>query len=176
MLNLNFTLFPTLDTSRLILRQPSMDDKHEVFALRSSEIVNKHLDRPMAKSVEDAVRHMEKIMGMMDRTELITWVINLKGSKKQIGDLGYMNFSQEMLQAEIGYQLLPEYHGKGIMTEAVEKVIDYGAKIIGLKKIVAVTTEANASSVRLLKKFGFRLNPDFREGNEVEIQYVLDVG
>jgi ribosomal-protein-alanine N-acetyltransferase len=175
MLNLNFTPFPILETERLILRQPSPDDKHEVFALRSNEIVNRHLDRPIAKSVDDAVKHMEKINGMFRNKELISWVINLKGSKKQIGDLGFLYFSPEKQQAEIGYQLLPEYHGKGIMTEAVEKVIEFGAKNIGLRKILAVTTEANISSVKLLKNFGFRLNPEFREGNEVEIQYVLDL-
>ena len=175
MLNLNFTPFPVLETARLVLREPAIDDRHEVFLLRSNEIVNRHLDRPVAKTVEEAEKHIEKIRGMFRNKELISWVINLKGSPRQIGDLGYLYFSAEKLQAEIGYQLLPEYHGKGIMTEAVEKVIDYGTRIIGLKKILAVTTEANASSVRLLKNFGFRLNPNFTEGNEVEIQYVLEV-
>src|SRR5688572_27801640 len=106
MLNLNFSPFPILETSRLILRQPSLDDKHEVFALRSSEIVNKHLNRPIAKSVEDAEKHINRINGMFGNNELISWVINLQGTTRQIGDLGYLNFSQEKLQAELGYQLL----------------------------------------------------------------------
>ena len=56
-----FPPFPQLETDRLILRQLSSRDEEEIFSLRSSDIVNKYLNRPKAKSIEDAKNFIEKI-------------------------------------------------------------------------------------------------------------------
>jgi len=58
-------------------------------------------------------------------------------------------------EAEVGYELLPPYHGKGIMQEALLKVIEYGFDILKLKRIVADPKEINLKSVKLLEKCGF---------------------
>jgi ribosomal-protein-alanine N-acetyltransferase len=60
------------------------------------------------------------------------------------------------LKAEIGYELFPDFQGKGIMQEATLKVIDFGIQHIGLNSIEAYTHCENQSSTRLLKKLNFK--------------------
>lgn len=68
------------------------------------------------------------------------------------------------MKAEIGYELLPDFQGKGIMQEAISKVIDFGILHIGLNSIEAYTHSKNQSSTRLLEKFNFKKN-SAGEGN-----------
>lgn len=83
------------------------------------------------------------------------WVITLKDATKLIGTIVYWNIVKEKDQAEIGYEMFPQYHGKGIMQEAVLKVIDFGFKTLGLKTIMAEPKSTNQPSVKLLEKCGF---------------------
>jgi ribosomal-protein-alanine N-acetyltransferase len=54
MLANSFTPFPVIKTERLTLRQLSVNDDKEIFALRSDKQVNKYLDREPSNSIEDA--------------------------------------------------------------------------------------------------------------------------
>jgi ribosomal-protein-alanine N-acetyltransferase len=60
------------------------------------------------------------------------------------------------LKAEIGYELLPDFQGKGIMQEAASKVIKFGVQYIGLNSIEAYTHSKNEKSTRLLEKLNFK--------------------
>ena len=65
------------------------------------------------------------------------------------------SFSDENDKCEIGYELLTNFQGQGIMKEAVEKVIDYAFNTIKVKKIEAFFHRDNQSSIKLLEKFSF---------------------
>ena len=52
MTNRNFTAFPILTTERLTLRQLSIDDRQNIFALRTDKEINKYLDRQVSKTIE----------------------------------------------------------------------------------------------------------------------------
>jgi ribosomal-protein-alanine N-acetyltransferase len=86
----------------------------------------------------------------------IYWAITLSGTNKLIGTICLFDFSEDDSKAEIGYELLPGFQGKGIMQEAISKVIDFGVRDIGLNSIEAYTHAQNQSSVRLLEKFNFK--------------------
>ena len=83
------------------------------------------------------------------------WVITLKDDPKLIGTIVYWHIVKEKDEAEVGYELLPQYRGKGMMQEALSKVIEYGFNTLKLKTIVADPKAVNLSSVKLLEKCGF---------------------
>ena len=147
--------FPILTTERLILRKPADEDAHEIFLLRSNEAVNKFLDRPVAHSIEDAIQFIQKINNFISNKQSFYWVITLKDALNVIGTITLFNFSEENTCAEIGYELLPAYQGKGLMQEALKTVIGFAFKNAGFKKLVAFTHIENASSYRLLEKNNF---------------------
>ncbi|HTD99104.1 MAG TPA: GNAT family N-acetyltransferase [Mucilaginibacter sp.] len=155
MSGLNIIPFIELATPRLLLRRVRMDDAEEIFKLRSDEKVNELIDRVTATSIEDAHDFINKIIDIQNNNEGMMWVITLKNNPKLIGTIVYWNIVKEKDEAEVGYELLPAYHGKGIMQEALSKVIEYGFQILKLKTIVADPKAVNEPSVRLLEKCGF---------------------
>ncbi len=152
----NFTTFPVLTTERLTLRQLISSDDKEIFALRSDDNVNKYLDRKPSKSIDDAKNFIQTINENIQRKDSLYWAITLNGTDKLIGTICLFDFSNDNLKAEIGYELLPNFQGKGIMQEATSKVIDFGIQHIGLNSIEAYTHSENQSSTRLLKKLNFK--------------------
>jgi ribosomal-protein-alanine N-acetyltransferase len=110
-----------LKTERLTLRQLRSSDDKEIFALRSNDNVNKYLDRKPSKSIDDAKNFIQTINENIQRNDSIYWAITLNGTDKLIGTICLFDFSEDNSKAEIGYELLPDFQGKGIMQEALQK-------------------------------------------------------
>lgn len=158
---LNFVSFPQLMTERLVLRSLSEADAHDVMLLRSNEQVNQFLSRPACIDIEAAKNFIAKIEKGIDNKESLYWVVNLKGSDKLIGTICLWNFEIDKMQAETGFELFPEFQGKGIMTEALSEVLAFGFKELQLKTITALTNSDNLSSIKLLQKAGFLADNDY---------------
>ena len=152
MLNGTFTPFPILTTERLTLRQLVINDEQEIFTLRSDSEINKYLDRQISNTIDDARNFINKIT----ENDSLYWAITLSDKNILVGTICLFGFSDENYKCEIGYELLTNFQGQGIMKEAVEKVIDYAFNTIKVKKIEAFMHRDNLSSIKLLEKFSFR--------------------
>ena len=160
---INFTPFPALVTERLILRELASDDKPEIFALRSSDTVMKFIARARMETMEEAQRLINRMNAGIGNNELIFWGITLKGAKKIIGTICIWNISERDMRAEIGYELLPEFQGRGLMQEAVNAVLDYGFNSMKLHSIEANINPGNAASIRLMERHHFTREAYFKE-------------
>ena len=156
MLNRNFAPFPILRTERLTLRQLLITDEQEIFTLRSDNEINKFLDRQMSKSIDDARNFINKVNENINKNDSLYWAITLSDKNILVGTICLFSFSDENEKCEIGYELLTNFQGQGIMKEAVEKVIDYAFNTIKVQKIEAFFHRDNLSSIRLLDKFSFK--------------------
>jgi ribosomal-protein-alanine N-acetyltransferase len=175
MLEINFKPFPVLTTERLVLRKKTKDDVHELFFLRSDEHVMKYLDRPKARSIEDAAGFIDMINNALENNEGITWGISLKDDPKLIGNIGFWRIEKGNYRAEIGYALHPAYHKKGIMYEAMKAVLNYGFNVIGLHSVEANINPANTASAKLLEKTGFIKEAHFRQNYFFEGKFLDSV-
>jgi len=72
-----------------------------------------------------------------------------------LGSICYWNIIPETDTAEIGYEMHPDYYGKGIMYEAMQAVIQYAFNIMKLHAIVAFPVKDNIKSIQLLERNGF---------------------
>lgn len=163
MLTFDFTNFPILQTDRLLLRQIVKSDAEEMFALRSNPQIMQYIPREMPKTIEDAVKHIEFMQGLLESSECINWAICLKGSDTLIGNIGFFRIQPENHRAEVGYMLGTEFHGSGIMQEALTKILKYGFEEMKLHSIEAVTDPENFASWKLLEKNGFIREGHFKE-------------
>ncbi len=159
MLTACFFPFPVLTTGRLVLRQLNAGDAQAIFLLRSDAQVNRFLGRQAATSVEDAHAFIQKINSSIQNREGMYWAITLKEDASLVGTICYYNLSAATATAEIGYELLPAFQGKGIMQEAISAVIAFGFTAMELKKIVGVPHAHNENSIRLLEKNKFSRDP-----------------
>ena len=162
MLNRTFTPFPILTTERLTLRQPVINDEQEIFTLRSDGEINKYLDRQIANTIDDARNFINKVNENISKNDSLYWAITFSNKNILVGTICLFSFSDENDKCEIGYELLTNFQGQGIMKEAVEKVIDYAFNIIKVQKIEALFHRDNQNSIKLLKK------SSFRESNELD--------
>lgn len=153
--NLNSIPFPILTTERLTLRQLSIDDQQDIFALRSNPEINKFLDRPLCKSPEDAINFINKVNENIEKNNSFYWAITLTDKKKLVGTICLFDFSHENNSCEIGYELMTQFQGQGIMNEAAQAVIVYVFQILKFQKIFACTHNDNENSTNLLLKFNF---------------------
>jgi [ribosomal protein S5]-alanine N-acetyltransferase len=158
-----YSPFPTLTTPRLILRQIDFTDSQELFVLRSDRRVMAYIDRPLAKTVEDAGKLIQIIKDSEKEKTAVMWAVTLKGDPKLIGTVGYWKIMMEHFRAEIGYLLHPDFQGKGIMQEAIEEVIRFGFDTMGLHSIEANVNPENTASIRLLERNNFVREGYFRE-------------
>ena len=161
MLNRALSTFPTLTTERLILRQLLESDVQEIFLLRSDTIINKFLDRKPSETLEDALNFIKNIKN----NELLYWAIAQTHNGKLIGTICLFDFSDELNKCEIGYELLTDYQGQGIMNEATKKILEFAVYTLGLKTIDAFTHKDNQSSTKLLQKFNFEKTEIIDETN-----------
>jgi ribosomal-protein-alanine N-acetyltransferase len=163
MLYINFNPFPNLETERLYLRRVVYEDVDEVFALRSNNEVMKYIPRPLVQTTEEALAHIAMIDEKIDSNEGINWAITLKGNPKLIGIIGHYRIKPEHFRSEIGYMLLPEYHGRGIISEAIKETLNYGFKKMKLHSVEAIIDPENLASERVLQKSGFLKEAHLKE-------------
>jgi ribosomal-protein-alanine N-acetyltransferase len=171
MLSFSFQPFPVLTTPRLQLRELNSGDVREVFSLRSDDNVNRYINRPKALALEDASVWMEKISANLRRNESIAWAIALRDDARMIGSICLWNLSAERECGELGYELLPDFQGKGFMREAIEAAVKYAFDQMKLRRIEAWTHPENAASMKLLESSGFqRISDDEEETMEIAAQ------
>lgn len=172
MLKINFLPFQNLETERLLLRRVVDEDVNEIFALRSDPEVMKYIPRPLVKTKEDALAHVAMIDEKIEINEGINWAITLKGNPKLIGIIGHYRIKPEHFRAEIGYMLLPEYQGKGIISEAIKTVVKYGFEVMQLHSIEAIIDPKNFASEKVLQKNGFVKEAHLKENEFYEGRFL----
>ncbi|MDQ6787925.1 MAG: GNAT family N-acetyltransferase, partial [Acidobacteriota bacterium] len=80
-----------------------------------------------------------------------------------IGTINFWKIKKENYRAEIGYMLDADYHGRGIMNEAIRAVLRFGFGEMNLHSVEANVNPDNAASIRLLEKNGFVREAYFKE-------------
>lgn len=152
--NDTFTQFPTLDTERLLLRQLQPADAADLYGYYADPEVFKYLDWCGPTSIE----HAHEVIATWNRwyTEkrIIRWGMVFKATQRLIGTIFFGDFIGQS-RADLGYELARSVWKQGIMTEALQAVIPFGFKSIGLHRIQAIVNPDNLASIHVLKKFGF---------------------
>lgn len=172
MLEINFSVFPELETDRLKLRRADAHDIHELFAMRSDPDMMKYIPRPLATELAEASEHLKIMDEKITGNEMINWAITLKDDPKMMGTIGYYHIKPEHYRAEIGYMLLPEYQGKGYVTEAIDRVVKYAFTTMNLHSIEAVIDPDNVASARVLEKCSFVKEGYFKENEFYNGQFL----
>lgn len=89
-----------------------------------------------------------------------------------IGRCGLHNWNKDHLRAEVGYVMHADaYKRKGLMSEALGAILDYGFRNLDLHRIEALVSSYNEPSRKLLQKYGFVQEGIMREHYLVNGQF-----
>lgn len=155
---MNTKVQPTFKTERLILRPFTLSDAPRVQYLASdrriAEMVS-HIPHPYPEGAakEWITGHrpgwQEGIQASFAIVE--AHAVELYGA---IG-LTISTVDDDLTEAELGYWLGVDYWGKGIVTEACQRIVEFGLNDLGLHRIQARRLSINPASGRVLEKAGF---------------------
>ncbi|MFH2037005.1 MAG: GNAT family protein [Candidatus Zixiibacteriota bacterium] len=149
-------IFPDLETERLYLRQLTDEDIGFIYKQFSDPQVAKYLmDEPPVKEIAEA----QGIIDFYKEPELKTrnrWGIVLKNDNQLVGTIGYHKWIKKYFRAEIGFDLHPDFWGRGIMMEALRIVIRHGFTTMGLNRIDGLVYIDNNRCLKLMERSGFK--------------------
>lgn len=146
-----------LETERLVLKPIDESYVDDILKIRSNKITNQFVKRIPPKTNYDALDFILTIKKRVENKETFYWGISLKDQTNLIGTICLYRFSEDRKEAEVGYELLPDYHRKGIMSEALKAVLNFGFNELYLSEILAFTNKFNENSKSLLLKHQFIL-------------------
>ena len=155
--------FPTLSTARLLLRAPAAEDVTAFHDILSSPDVTRFSNWPDAPAKAVAERAMRWMCRAYPSGKGCAWMIEDRDLKIVAGAIRYNWFVNKSKCGEIGYELHPDFWGKGLMTEAAAAVALCGHQFFKLNRIEAWTLPGNAGSDRVLEKAGFRYEGTLRQ-------------
>jgi ribosomal-protein-alanine N-acetyltransferase len=169
--------FPVIETRRLILREITLDDLDWYFTHFSIPEIVEGTAFPAPETREAAQKEMERyILNLFREEKGFRWGITLKGSKKLIGSCGFYGWDKDKARsAEAGYDLEPAHWGKGIMTEALRAITEFGFEKLNLNRIQVMIPTHNQRSMRLVQRLGFSKEGVLRERSAFRGQPVDDV-
>jgi ribosomal-protein-alanine N-acetyltransferase len=162
--------FPILYTNRLVLDELRDDDHEAIYHIFSDKEAMALYDMERLTKAEEGLDIVNFLRNKFATNSGIRWAIReispSRKSSKLIGTCGFNNWVAYDHSAIIGYELAPEFWGKGYATEAIHKIISaaYNDELqIHVNRIEASVVPSNIGSEKVLKKNGFMFEGRLRE-------------
>jgi ribosomal-protein-alanine N-acetyltransferase len=158
-----FKSLPELDTPRLRLRKLRLSDASDMFEYARDHDVSKYTLWEPHSSIDETNRIIEGFIKSYQKGEIENWAIEYRENAKLIGTCGYFFWIPEYARAEIQYALSKDYWGKGLMTEALHAILDFGFNKMELNRIEAKCMVENAASEKVMQRLGMKYEGILRE-------------
>ena len=146
-----------ITTERLLLREFGADDWRAVLDYQRDPLYLRYY--PWEDRDETAVRNFVDMFRdwqwEIPRRRFQLAIVQ-KESGGLMGNCGLRRKPENEWEADIGYELSPQYWGHGYATEAARAMVDFGFRELGLQRISSWCIADNLASARALERLGFR--------------------
>jgi len=160
---------PHLSSKRLHLTEITVADHAFIFELVNSPDWLTYIGDRNIKTATDAIAYIENIIA---NPAVQYWVVRLNGEETPIGIITLIKRNY-LDHYDIGFAFLRAYTGKGYPAEATKAVLYELPEFILGNQILAITTEANIRSIKLLEKLNFVYQTTIEVDNRQLFQYAL---
>ncbi len=146
----------TIETERLILRRAVREDAEPMFRNWASDPeVTKYLTWPPHGSIEVTQKVLAGWLAEYEKDDYYHWMIVLKETGEPIGSLLASTIGRAQ-SAHIGYCIGKKWWHRGIMSEALQAVMDQFFGQVGYHRIEAMHDPNNPNSGRVMRKCGMK--------------------
>jgi len=150
-------------TERLVLRPFRRGDEQDVLAYRSREDVVRYM--PADPLREDAAEAFiaERLTATQIAADNDRIILAVEREGQVIGDVLIKAGLMADRQAEIGWAFNPDFHGRGLATEAARELLALAFGDLAMHRAWAQLDPRNAASASLCERLGMRQEGYFRE-------------
>jgi ribosomal-protein-alanine N-acetyltransferase len=146
-----------VQTERLQLRCFDAQDAAFILELLNDPGWLQHIGDRGVRSTDDARQWIEtRLTRVYDELGFGFWAVQRCGDAQPIGLCGLIK-RDSLPEVDVGYAFLPRYRGLGYAREAAVGCLTYGHEVLGLARILAITSPDNVASQRVLVAAGMRL-------------------
>lgn len=143
----------TIQTQRLVLRRFALGDAQAMFNnWARDDRVTKYLVWDPHESVETSAGKLTEWVEQYEKDNCYHWAIEFEG--EPVGSIGVVEIEDKHSRGTIGYCIGYDYWNKGIVTEALQAVIDYMFSDVKMNKLYAYHDVENIGSGRVMEKCG----------------------
>lgn len=147
-----------LETERLILSEVTENDAEFMLDLLNQPSFIKYIGDRNVRTIDEAKDFIKtRYRKSYDDNGFGLYLVELKEDKTSLGICGFVK-RDNFQYADIGFAFLPQFEKQGYAFESAQAVMEYGEKTLGFKEVLAITTQDNESSGRLLNKLNFKFN------------------
>jgi RimJ/RimL family protein N-acetyltransferase len=153
------TAAPVIETERLRLRPHRSDDLADCVAMWSDPVVIRYTIGEPSSPQRTWIRLLA-YRGHWAWLHYGYWAVEERTSGRYVGDLGFADFKRGIDPAiaglpELGWALLPQFHGKGYATEALRAAVAWGDHHLAQRRTVCIIHRDNHRSFRVAEKLGY---------------------
>jgi RimJ/RimL family protein N-acetyltransferase len=150
-----------LETRRLRLRRPTLDDAEAAFEAYASERrITRYLNWRAHETVAQTKEHLQQAIDAWDlRMGHRVWLIERKDDGALMGTIGCTVWFHRV---EIGFALGSRFWGEGYMPEALDRVCAAAFDDPKIFRVQALCDVENAQSARVMAKVGMKLEGTLR--------------
>jgi [ribosomal protein S5]-alanine N-acetyltransferase len=141
-----------LETERLILAKPRLGDAEEIYRnyARDPDVTRYVMWKPHV-SVEETIIFINLCINNWEKGNHLTWCIR---EKEKGGLIGMIHLIMDAARADFGYVLMKSRWGRGLMTEALKRVVEFAFTHDTIYRVWGVCDVDNAASARVMEKAG----------------------
>ena len=152
-----------IETERLTLRRAVVEDAQPMFDnWASDDEVTKFLTWPTHSSVEVTKMVVDSWIKGYEQDNFYQWIIELKETGQPIGSISAVRQDEKLALAEIGYCMGRKWWHRGIMSEALQAVIDYLFDQVGMNRVESRHDPNNPHSGGVMRKCGMKYEGTMR--------------
>lgn len=157
----------TLMTERLLLRRAVSEDAVPMFQNWANDPeVTKYLTWPPHSSVEVSRMVIDSWIESYEKEDTYQWMITPKDQPHSpIGSISVVSQNADIGKAEVGYCIGQRWWHQGIMTEALQAVIDFLFDEVGMNRIEARHDPRNPHSGSVMRKCGMQYEGTLRQSD-----------
>lgn len=153
---------PVIETERLILRGPELQDFEPLCAFNSDADRMRYLGGPVTDA-DTVWRGFLTGIGHWMWRGYGMWTLQEKASGQTVGRVGVINHLM-WDEPEIGWHIFADHEGRGYVTEAALVARRYAAESWGLDRLISYIDPANTRSRAVAERLGAtveRERPEF---------------
>ncbi len=144
-----------LETSRLRLREMSLDDLEFVAAMLADPEVMRYY--PKCYSRDEAAAWIQRQMDRYSRFGHGLWLVSDKATSQPVGQVGLvMQTVRALDEREVGYLIHRPFWRRGFATEAAVACRDYALTGLGSEHVISLIRPENLRSQGVARKIGMR--------------------